>query len=247
MDSYKEMASVYDRLMNDINYEQWWLYYKQLFNKFNITPHQVIDIACGTGNMTILFSKSGLSVSGIDFSEDMLMVAKEKARRQGLKIEFICQDIRNLVLHRSVNLFTCCCDGINYLTNLDDVKECFLSVYKFLNNGGFFLFDISSFEKIKSIIGCNFFGEDHDDLTYLWQNEYDEGMQLCTMDLTFFIKEKGSLYRKFKEVHYQRAHKTEEIIYILEQTGFMVLGLFEHMTLQSPNEHSSRIQFICKK
>ena len=74
------------------------------------SAQKVVDIACGTGKMTVLLQKKGLSVTGVDISEQMLAVAQQKCRAV-----FVCQDMRKLALPTRSHMAVCVNDGVNYL------------------------------------------------------------------------------------------------------------------------------------
>lgn len=57
---------------------------------------KILDIGCGTGNFSIKLAKMGCKVVGIDISDEMLNIAKEKAENEGLEIEFYNMDVYNL-------------------------------------------------------------------------------------------------------------------------------------------------------
>ena len=57
----------------------------------------VLDVGCGTGNFSIKLAKMGLNVTGIDVSDNMLDVARDKAKKGGLSIDFINMDARDMI------------------------------------------------------------------------------------------------------------------------------------------------------
>ena len=65
-----------------------------------------------------------------------------------------------------------------------------------------------------------FFGEDRDEVTYLWSNRFDPAARTVTMDLTFFTPRPDGLYRRSDETHVQKAHAPEALRAMLEGAGF---------------------------
>lgn len=61
---------------------------------YDVNPDLVCDLACGTGNITIPLAKRGYDMTGVDISEDMLNIAREKA--DGLDILFLHQSMTDL-------------------------------------------------------------------------------------------------------------------------------------------------------
>lgn len=244
---YQRFAQLYDRLMGDVDYDLWGNYVTGLLQEQGAMPgSRVLDCACGTGELSCALARSGYNVAASDLSEDMLGIAQQKARKQGLAIHFMQQDLRSLAFHRKLAAINISCDGINYLTAEEDVKACFSSAAALLKEGGLLLFDVSSAYKLQHILGGNIFGEDLGDICYLWRNIYDEKSRLLEMDLTFFVQQ-GQLYERFCEKHIQRAHFREELCRWLEQSGFEIVGVYEAFGHKPAAENSERLQFVARR
>lgn len=244
---YEEFAGVYDRLMDDFDYPVWADYYLALLKKHVCPLKSIMETGCGTGSMSIEFARRRLKLVSSDLSSDMLRLAQEKARKNGLAIPFIQQDMRELSVHRPVDAVLCCCDGVNYLTAPDDVKAFFRASFNALRVGGALAFDISSRYKLRDQMGSSFFGEERDNIAYLWQNQYDEKKNEILMDLTFFLRRRDGLYQRFTEQHLQRAHTIEEITAWLTECGFESVCAYGDRNFDAPPPDSLRIHFIAKK
>ena len=112
---YQEFAYLYDKLMKNVDYQRWADHIEEIFRKNGRKPETVVDLGCGTGAVTNILAERGYQVTGVDISEDMLFVAREKARKSGLQVSYICQDMTELTLHRPVDAIICMCDGFNYI------------------------------------------------------------------------------------------------------------------------------------
>jgi len=244
---YEQFAALYDRLMDDFNYPAWADYYLALLARHGVRPKSACECGCGTGSMSVEFAKRRLKLVASDLSEDMLRAAQEKARKNGVMIPFVQQDMRELSIHRPVEAVLCCCDGVNYLTSKEDVYRFFRAAHAALKAGGALAFDISTRYKLRDKMGNAFFGEERDDVAYLWQNQYDEAENIITMDLTFFVCRPDGLYERFTEQHEQRAHTQEEILAWLSECGFSQCAVYGDKTFDSPAPDSERIHFIAKK
>lgn len=242
-ESYGKFASVYDALMRDVDYAAWTAYLVSLLQASQKTVRTVLDCACGTGEIGIRLARAGYQVTGVDASPDMLFIAQEKARSFGLFIPFVCQDMRNLALHRPVDAICCVCDGVNYLTSTADVRAFFSAAYAALKPGGLLLFDVSSRYKLEAVLGNNTFGETEQACVYLWRNHYDSASHLCEMELTGFLQ-KGALYERFDERHLQRAHSERELISALQAAGFGDIAAYAAFTKEPPMPDTERIQFF---
>ena len=115
--AYESLAASYDRLTSDVPYEAILAFYKELWAEYGLKPESAVDLACGTGSMTLLLAREGLSVLGVDASEEMLTQAADKA---GSLTEnppyFVRQRMEKLRLPAPVDLAVCCLDGVNYVT-----------------------------------------------------------------------------------------------------------------------------------
>lgn len=245
MEAYNEFANLYDDLMNDVDYDMWFKYIKEIIEKENIKPDKVLEMACGTGNITEFLCKERFDITSFDLSEEMLMVAQQKLKAYR-NLKMMRQDMTNFKFKDKYNLVLCTCDGMSYIRTQEDLKKVFENVYAHMTDDGVFVFDINSSYKIKEIIAKNTFVRDEEDVFYVWESEFDEETKLCEFYITFFQKE-GELYSRFDEVHVQRAHEIDEIEKLLKEVGFTNIEIMEAFTFEEPNEKSERINFIVKK
>ena len=236
---YGDMAFVYDALMYDMPYEKWAEY---IFDNLK-EAQTILELGCGTGALTKLLAKK-YDVFALDISEEMLDIARQKLLKQGIQAKLIQVDMKNISLHKKVDAVVCVCDGINYLKTSECVKQAFLSVFNNLNDGGKFIFDISSKNKLSSYDNV-LYSEDSDEATYIWRNKVEN--DLLTMDITFFVPEDDETYTRFDETHVQRMHTEEEIISWLKETGFQVISVTEDYSNIPVNEKTGRITFVAQK
>ena len=245
---YEYLAKIYDHLMGDVDYEQWIDYIEHFLEKNNIsTNDRILELACGTGNITVPLSRKGYELIAIDRSIEMLSQANQKAVDLNLNIQFYQQDMLNLKIHDLYNAILCLCDGVNYILDLEDLKTFFQKVYSLLKEGGIFIFDISTYYKLKEILGENTYGEDLGDITYLWENYFSEQEETVEMDLTFFQLNRMGLYEKHKEFHIQKAYRHQELHSLLLDRGFSSVEFYHDLTFNQPRDDSHRIFFVCRK
>lgn len=247
MAAYAAFAGIYDLLMDDVDYAGWAEYYLRLIALAGVQPKKLCDCACGTGAMSVQFALMGVKVTGADISGDMLEQAQHRARQTGVQVMFIEQDMCALTLPRPVDAIVCACDGVNYLTDDARLNAFFRRANACLRPGGALAFDISSAYKLKHILGDNFFGEERDDVAYLWSNHFDANAQTVTMDLTFFVREADGRYRRFTEIHTQKAHDAGHIDALLKVNGFDDIRIFGDRRFEAPAEDEQRIHFLCVK
>ncbi len=246
LNSYNEFAEVYDLFMEEVDYKAWCNYVVDIFNLYGVKPVRILDTACGTGNITIPMSALGYEMWGLDISGDMLTIAENKARKLKQKIKFLNQDMANMELKEKYEAVLCMCDGVNYIADFIDLEAYFKKVHKNLEEKGIFIFDISSYYKLRNILGSNTFHEEKNNMHYIWNNNFDESSDTVEMELIFFIP-CGGLYRKFRESHLQRAYTTEGLYQLLEKVGFEEIRVFDAFNFNEPNESSERIFFSALK
>ena len=242
MDAYRGFAAVYDLLMDDFDYPAWAAYYLALLRRAGVEPKTMCDCACGTGSLAAEFARTGIRVTGVDISPEMLEEAAEKARSLGAQIQFVCQDMTQLRLPKQVDAIVCGCDGVNYLTSDKRAEAFFRAAFAALRPGGALAFDISSPHKLRNVLGDSFYGEERDDVAYLWQNSL-EG-DIVTMDLTFFLREADGRYRRVAETHRQRAHEPERLAHMLAVCGFEGIEIFGDQSFEAPGPEEKRIHLL---
>lgn len=247
MAAYSAFAEVYDALMDDVDYDGWADYYLELLARAGVAPGRLCDCACGTGSMAVRFAARGINVTGADISGEMLARAQEKARRAGVRAMFVEQDMCALRLPRPVDALVCACDGVNYLTDDARLGAFFARAREAIRPGGALAFDISSAYKLERVLGDGFFGEERGDIAYLWSNRFDAAARTSTMDLTFFVREDDGRYRRFDEVHVQRAHDEAHIAGLLERSGFGGVRAFGDRTFDAPGPEELRIHFVATR
>lgn len=244
---YNDLAKVYDAFTYDFDYKKWYEWYASIIKKLNPAYKEICDCGCGTGPLSLRFYKAGCKVTGVDLSEEMLRAAAEKARKLGARIPFVRQDMRELTLTHKVDAVLCACDGVNYLTTMGDVKRFFESAKACLKDCGVLAFDVSNMEKLSSMGKTGFFGEDKEDMAYLWMNAYDESTSLITMDLTFFVKDENGKFDRFTEHHVQRAHRKDELTALLTECGYTDITVYGGDSGESGGPGGKRMYIACKK
>ncbi|MFL0247916.1 class I SAM-dependent DNA methyltransferase [Candidatus Clostridium stratigraminis] len=245
MSQYKDLAHIYDELINcDVDYKAWANKILTLCSNFNIEKKDYLDLACGTGNLTEQISKEFKATWAVDLSSSMLTEAESKLRTHGIRAKFICQDICNLKLNQKFDLITCCLDATNYILDEIDLKAYFIGVFQHLKDNGVFIFDINSYYKLTNILGNNVFTFDDDKVVYIWDNYLEN--DIVDMKLTFFVKEEGN-YKRFDEEHSERAYKQVDIEKIIEKAGFVFKGKLNNYEGISIDEKCERIAYILTK
>ena len=222
---YGHLAFVYDRLMQDAPYDDWFRWTEAMWRVTGKTPGSLLDLACGTGRLTWKFARAGYRVTGVDLSAEMLTVAESKRmERQGeaRAITWLQQDMRELLLPERVDAVVCFCDSLNYLLDEDDWRKTFRAVSQSLHSAGLFLFDIHSQYKLQRLLGDETFAWEEDGVYCVWHNRFDEQEWSVEEDLTLFVEQANGYYERFDERHRQRTFPVETVNAWLGEAGFDV-------------------------
>lgn len=245
MDAYQTLAYSYDRLTNDVDYRSIVDFYSQILSREGLSPRTAVDLACGTGSVSVLLADLGLQVIGVDMSEDMLCAAAQKALSLKNPPMFVCQRLEQLRLPRGVDLAVCALDSIDYITDPGDCQEAIRRIYRCLNPGGCFIFDVNTPEKLRAMDGQVFLDED-DDVYCVWRGEFDACSNICSYGIDLFQR-MGSMWMRSFEEHREYAYSAQQLTGYLRQAGFNRIEVFADRRLEAPGPQEQRIFLKARK
>lgn len=239
---FKSLAEYYDDLMAGVPYRLWVNYIEDILTRLDYKPRTILDVACGTGNVSEILASRGYEVVGTDIAADMIEVAKTK--KGG--VEYHVQDIAELDLGRKFDLVISLFDSLNYVTDPQHLARGIKRVGEHTMDGGLFIFDVNTIYALSN----HFFDQmnlssDHYP-HYVWKSEYDHSTRLCRVDMTFEVIEDGKP-RQFKEVHMQRGYTLEELSRMLSEAGFEVVDIWHAYRFRKPTRRSDRVFFVARK
>ncbi len=239
---FNEIAPYYDALMAGVPYKLWVDYLEGILRRLNYRPRTVLDVACGTGNVSEVLARRGYQVVGVDLSEPMIEAAKSKQSQ----VEYHAQDVAELNLGRQFDLAVSLFDSLNYIIDVETLQRGMKRVAEHLVTGGLFVFDVNTIYALSH----HFFDQanlSHErEPRYIWRSEYDHATRICRVDMTFEVTEDGEV-RQFKEVHIQRGHTLEELTQWLIDAGFEVVETFHAYRFRRPSRKSDRVFFVARK
>lgn len=248
MEAYTSFAAVYDTFMDNIPYEEWGVYLKNLLKEYDVKNGLVLDLGCGTGTMTEILAEDGYDMIGVDNSEDMLEIAMEKKVESGHDILYLLQDMREFELYGTVNAVVSICDSVNYITEEEELVEVFRLVNNYLDPKGIFIFDFNTEYKYREILGDCTIAENREECSFIWDNYYYEEEKINEYELSLFIQEEDSeLYRKYEETHFQKAYTYETMRRLIEESGLEFVTAYDAFTHVKPTEKSERIYMIARE
>lgn len=167
----------------------------------------------------------------------MLEIAMEKKAQSGHDILYLLQDMREFELYGTVRAVVSVCDCVNYITDEKELEQVFRLVNNYLDPEGIFIFDFNTEYKYKEILGEQTIAEDREDCSFIWDNYYYEDESMNEYELTLFIKEQDSnLYRKYQEMHYQKAYTLDAMPgMLIEWIRLEFVTAYDAYTRKAPN------------
>jgi len=243
MQAYDALSYIYDEWMAHYDYDRWANYLCTLLQKYHVLPGaRLLELACGTGQITRRLCRSGYRMIASDCSQPMLEQAQLAMAGMQRTCQLIEMDMRDIHINGQVQAVVCTCDGFNYLTDDTMLSACLQGIRNILAPGGVLLFDISSSAKLLAMDG-QLYAEEDDAAAYIWQNTYDADTGCLNMDISLYIQEEEDLFRRFIEQHVQRVYDTAALTDALLRHGFTEVCVYDAFTQAPPRADSQRIQF----
>ena len=245
MDAYHALADSYDRLTNDVDYRATVDFYFDILDREGLRPKTAADLACGTGSVALLLAERGLRTTAVDLSPEMLTVAAQKAQEMENRPVFVCQPLQELRLPRGVDLAVCALDSLDYITDPADCAEAIRRVYKVLNPGGIFIFDVNTPEKLRAMDGQVFLDED-EDVYCVWRGEFDKETNICSYGMDLFQR-RGEMWERTFEEHREYAYSAQQLTGYLKDAGFTHIRVYADRRFEEPRPGEQRIYFKARK
>lgn len=228
--SYNSFAYHYDKMMADVDYS-WWI---DVIEKNVKKGDRILDVGCGTGTLSLALTEMGYNVTGLDLSEDMLVIASEKAPN----IEFIHRDMCELDGLIDYDLVLIAVDSLNYLKTEVEVQQTLAGANSALRIGGKLVFDVHTPTKMVDTFADYLYVENADDLTYIWHVDPGDEPLSVVHELTIFARNEHGSYLRSVEHHYQRTFEMEQYQSWLAEVGFEIIEQFGDIDRQL---------FVCRK
>ena len=250
--AYETLAKMYDALMDDVNYQEWADYIDTMLQKNGCPGKRLLDLGCGTGNISIPLAQKGYQVTGVDLSAEMLDIARSKSEAAGLVIDWQQQDLTELQLLDDAgaepvfDAIIATFDVFNHLTSPEDLQMLFHSLNPFLADEGILMFDVQTPYKLQEYLGNHIFTLHRDDIEYIWENHFDEESQICTMDITFFVRQENGLYQRETMCQEERVYDLELLQMWLKYSDFELIGVYGELSDEKLQPEAHRAVFVAK-
>lgn len=218
---YNWFAKYYDSYMDHVDYESWVEFILSHYTKIRKNnPEKILELACGTANVSTKLVKKDLSVDASDKSSEMLKIAAQKNFIPNL----YCRDMLDPILPEHYDLILLLFDSINYLLDTKEISKLLINIANGLKKGGICIFDISTLENCEK----NFDGyvnlDDQRDRYMIHQSDFDHDSMIQTTNLTLFVKT-GYQYERKDEIHKQRIYYVDKIVDLIEKSPLRLLSI----------------------
>lgn len=221
---YQLLPLVYDRWQETYGTDFSTLIFPKLLStlkRYQIPSSSMVDLACGTGTLSLMMARRGWEVWGVDGSEGMISEARKKIRQSNLPVTFVRADIRSFRLPKKIALATSFFDSLNHLLSSRDLLRTFRRVFASLQPGGFFVFDVNN-ELCYTTLWNRPEAVHHAHFDIVLENSYDPQLKVACSRVTIFLR-KGKLYERMCETVRERLFTPEELSHLLQRAGFHVL------------------------
>ncbi len=240
---YQNLAPVYDYVMQHVNYDEWASFLHNIFLRYSPETVNIIDIACGTGNITNELEKLGYDLTGIDTSQSMIAIAEQKALLDGSNNQFVQRDMRELSGIGSFEGAVCVYDSINYLLEIADISDVLTQICNILNPGSLFVFDVCTERNSTTFFNDMLDEEQGPGFKYKRRSYYDKESQLQYNE--FEIQFDGD-DTNYHEKHVQRIYSLKDIEAQIIAGNFTILGVFDEFTFNTGSEDSNRVHYVIR-
>lgn len=249
MEAYQNLATVYDQFMQHAPYDEWVSFTKKMVDYYNVSGKRMIDLGCGTGEITLRLSDSGFDVTGVDVSETMLAEANQKAVQQKKDVFWVQQDIRNLQGFEDIDVCVSYCDVMNYVTEKKSIETVCQNVYRSLQKDGLFIFDVHHLPYVTEQLVDQRFSDVMDDLAYIWECEAGAKEGEMHHFITFFVRKQNGLYERYDEYHHQQTFAMDLYASALKKAGFTKIEFYADFSTENHeiDQDKQRIFVLAQK
>ena len=214
-------GSLFCRLYNEYG----WNEYPRVFGeqllvwlaRHNVHVAAALDLGCGTGVLCETLSAHGIETVGIDLSENMIRIARERSPT----LRYEIADMTTYSPPREFDLITCTGDALNHITRLDGIRSVFVHAHGMLREGGLLVFDLLRDDEVPD-------GEPFEDGNVRFTARKDDA-GYTTLTVERF--QDGQL--QFAETIHEKVHDVEDVCGLLRETGFDIVQCADQLLTDS--------------
>ena len=247
---YDLLAPFYDAVNSEIDYSKWADFITEILNRHNKIEGEniILDLGCGTGNMTLELAERGYDMIGVDYSVQMLDVARNRAEKLKLdgKILWLCQDMSDFELYGTVDAAVSCLDCINHITDSKELDKCFDLLHNYIYPDGLLIFDINGKAKFENVYDDKNYIIEEDGLMLVWQNSYNQKSGMCDFYITAFNRTEDGLYERFDVEQREKMYTLKSIKRRLHRAGFEFIGAYSDFNFKEATDLDQRIYIVAR-
>ena len=235
---YRDIAPIYDTAIDQSTY-----FLSFLARLMKKKRARVLDLGCGTGKYSIPLAEKGFTVTGLDYSKEMLAVAKRKAAGKKLEIEFVRERIESFRAAEEFD-FVVSCDCFNHFCEDEKLKKAFRTAAESLKEGGRFFFQFYAERYFRAMAGEAPYAGRMGENFFIWENFYERG--IFEIVFSSFISKGGEIYKRNEGIVWEKAHSRKWIEKELKKAGFRKIKEYGR-TMGRPAKRPEEYYFAAEK
>lgn len=236
--AYGVFADVYDAFNEDADYDALHKAIQARLKRFGIGDGIVVDLGCGTGDLTLLLAQDGYDMIGVDLSDEMLSILREKAEESGVQnLLLLCQNLLELDLYGTVRAAVSTFDTFNHIGPYEHFCKALERAALFVEPGGVMIFDMNTPYKHQQVLADNVYELEAEDVYCTWSNRLDRDNRLTEISIDLLDKESGIHEKEaFQEYYYT----LEQIQQACHKANLQIVEVCDGERFDSLQEESER-------
>jgi len=240
VEAYSRLAGVYDEIVIDPCHDRWASFLDELWSADSEGVRSVLDLCCGTGLLAAELIARGYRVVGVDASEAMLALARE---RLGPEVVLSRMTLPDLAVAARFDAVVCTFDGLNYLTP-HELRLTMAAVAGCLRPAGWFVFDLHTDAMMNFTVGSPTVAGQLAGNDFAISSVVDAAARTCDTTIELRRTREGN---PFSEHHRQYFHADEDVRSSLEGAGFAVTAIEDEYTHESADASTLRATWTTRR
>ncbi len=243
--AYEAFAGVYDALNEGADYDSLFSFLRTVLYAHGVRDGIVVDLGCGTGELTLRMAEAGYDMIGVDRSPEMLSILREKASESGIEgVLLLCQNLEELDLYGTVRAAVSTFDTLNHIGGAERLEKALCRASLFIEPNGLFLFDMNTPYKHASVLADREFEIEADDAYCIWRNKYDAAAHCTHISIEISYPD---LDERDTESFDEFFYSLDEIYAACEKAGLRVEAVCDGETFGALRTDSTRYMITAIK